>query len=227
MKHRSLSALVWLLMSVTLSGCFPVAWVMPPAKLDVGTGVARTTYEPTNPDVAGRHKASGLLDVRGSVAPLGAIPGFEARFVDVSAGYGMRYNWSQRHITRGPFVGLSVHVPRNDSATRRLTLGSQFHVITDNRRKGNSIAGTRVTGRVGYELSSWVDGVDGGCSAGSGGGFCGRGYGFGEFGLSPYVEVARAQFARSLEWTWTVGFTIRFPMSIGGGIVLFNPASLL
>lgn len=218
--------LAWLLMSVTLSGCFPVAWIVPPTKLDVGAGVARTTQESDGLDTSDVQRAGGVFDARGSVEPLAAVSDFEARFVDVSAGYGLRYNWTQSYVTHGPFVGATVLVPVGDVTGRRLTLGSQLHAIIAKRDQRSSIVGSRVTGRIGFEWSSWEEGPFNECAFDDDGGFCGGGYSFGEVGFSPYTEVSRAQFFGRAEWAWTFGITLRIPASLGAGIAFINPLTL-
>lgn len=227
MKHRSLRA-VWVasLVSVMASpACIPVAWVTPPMQLDVGTGLARAPRKngPLEEGEVVSTVTSGALDARASVAPLAAIPGFEERLLDVSAGYGMRYLWTPDYIAHGPFIGASVMIPVTQIPGRRITLGTQLHALIGERRQGYSIVGNRVSGRVGFEWSSWEDGPFDECSIDVDGGFCGGGYGFGELAWAPYLEVSRAQMSRQSSWGLTAGITFRLPASAGAGLVFVNP----
>lgn len=217
--HRTLGLLLWLMMSVLCSGCTPVAWIAPPLKLDVGAGVGNTTYASEDPNRSDVQKTGGVFNLRGSVEPLAGIRGFEERLLDVSAGYGVHYTRTRQYAMHGPFLGATVLVPVGDVGVRRLILGSQLHANIGQREQAYTVVGNRVTGRIGFEWSSWEEGPIGDCSHGDGG-FCGRGYKYGELGISPYLEMSRAQLLGRSQWAWTVGVAFRLPASMGSGFLV-------
>lgn len=222
MMRRALITWPGFMLLVTISGCIPLAWVVPPAKLDVGVGVTDRSRGVVDPDVPeqGRH---GALDVRGSLEPLSAIPSFEHRIIDVSAGYGLRYTKARRYRTHGPFLGLTALIPLGHESPRRITLGTQLHALTSQGAPRYALVGNRVTGRVGFELFQWKARAFSNCESDS----CGSGYMVGELGVSPYTELSRTQISRRTEWAWTFGLTVRIPAVVGAGVSALDPGTLL
>ncbi len=228
MVRRSLRDSWWVPGLALLPGCFPVTWVLPPTQLEAGVGLSSSTSDPVDPTaVEPTPRTGGVVDVRGAISPLSAIPQFEERIVDVSAGYGLRYNLTGVYTTHGPFVGASALIPVTDTVGRRLVVGSQLHALIGERRGGYSVLGYRNSVRIGFEWSSWSEGPFNDCSFDGDGGFCGGGYSYGELGFTPYTEIARDAVLGRSEWAWTFGFSLRLPGSVGAGLVFINPATLL
>ncbi len=224
-KH---TAFLMLLMLSFNTGCFPIGWVTPPSKIDVAAGPSVVTQEVRH--ISGETnsitRASGSFDLAGSVVPLQMVEPLHERFIDVEAGYGMRYTFVTTHLSHGPFLGASVIHPLKNNKPR-LGLGVRLQALVGSVNNGYSITGNNASLRLSMDWSAWTKGPFDGCDSSTDAIVCVTGYHIGERGIAPYVEVSRMQNTRVVQWTGVIGVSIRLPASAAGGFMIINPISLL
>jgi len=202
-----------------LTGCLPIGWVSPPAKLDGGIGAVRQVSN----DGAVRY--DGTYDVRASVVPLQLMPEDRMRLVDVELGYGMHGYFTSPRLYHGPFAGAGVLFPI-DASNARLGFYGQLHALT-RAQSSYAIAGGRVTGRVTLEFAGHTEGPFDACDFNGDAGFCGVGMAYGEGGAGFYAEAGYGIFDSRSEAALTAGFFVRIPATLGAGVLCLSPAAVL
>lgn len=213
---------------ITLSGCLPIGWVTPPARLEIAGGASTLEHRSIERegDVRTASRQTAALDMRVAASPLQAIESQEHRFIDLDVGYGWRYLGRYKFFQHGPFAAAGLLLPV-DTMHARLHVGGRIQALVGSSQGGYDVRGHDLALRLGLDWSRWGKGPFSGCDSGMDGLICVAGYSLGEAGVMPYVDLSRSQLQGTPQWTVMFGVSLRVPMSAAGGILVINPLSLL
>lgn len=208
MFRRSL-LLVALLFS--LSGCVPVAWVIPPMQAELGLGAAASLP----PDEG----ASLSSPVAVGVYPLGAFEYLHERNFDVGAGYRGLFYWADGAMLHAPYLeAVYLHNFQRSFRTGRWRAGAGMrgHLFWGHpSTRVMPVAGLRGT----MEFVRYVQFESVDCSIDLGGAFCGYSVGTGERGVGFFLE-AHQSLTQSAHYIALYGGVFwRIPTSAGAGLV--------
>ena len=191
------------------AGCMPFAFATPPARLTLG---AAMSYASVNPEPARPSEREddwgGAFHAQATLMPL-QLWGAPQRWLDLGLGYGWRVgSWRLRH---GPHVELGAlfHHPQ---ALGRQGLRLQGRTVLASGREGISGAGASLIWH--WEGVMWSDGEPFDSCDEDG---CVYGRAYGESAVGVHIELGADQVARRVEWTATVGLTLRIPATLSVG----------
>ncbi len=202
---------LWFLVALGLSGCVPVAWVVPPMRMEVGVGAAGATSGPT-PTMLETQLAA-------SIHPLQVMETWVERPLDL--GLGGELLWTERGARFGPSLSAAyLTPPLQDWGTWWMRGGAEGRAAL---LFGQPELGVRGSVRGFVEFVSFANsrGLECNLSFGSRpGGFCGPVIAYGEGGLGLYVEVGGSGAAGGIPgWDVHAGLQFRIPASAGVGLV--------
>lgn len=206
--------------AVLLGGCLPLAWVTPPAEVDLGQG-ARATLRAPSPDPASPSApaadGSGFR-LRATMHPLGAVRDQMDRRYDLGVGYlldpPLAVGAVHGTYLEGTWIPLRARL--FGSGVLRLRLRGQARVLF---ASDVASAGFGVSAGAEAEVAGFVDGgfADGSSSGNAMGAVAGGGVG--ELGVGLYAEVALAELGPYAWMDVSGGIALRIPLSGGVGVV--------
>jgi hypothetical protein len=196
---------------VALSGCLPVVYVTPPARITASIGA----------QVGDR--VSGVGALAGSLQPLHLFDPTTSRFIDVGVGWGARFRFDDP-LAHGPFLELGLFQPIAPKVRfAAIARGQAIQEVGS----GNAFTdGTSLALQLGVDWATWNDQPTAACEVVVDG-FCGAGYAFGEGGAGGYVELGVDTIGGQQAFAFMIGFSGRLPATWGAGVIFLDWTEIL
>ncbi len=203
----TLLRLLLILTTISLSGCFPYAWVTPPAKLEIAGGLSITEDGEFNSAFQG---AAGVY-------PLQIFPDYFERNFDVGIGYSLLYTSpiDEQFVGKyfhGPYFDFIYFVPVEASIPVRAYFSAKGKVLIN-----TPDIGFGGSAQAGIEIFDFADNDFDHCS-GAGCNF-GRAYGESSFGF--FLEGSQFFYGDNQLTFFGLGLSLRSPATSGIGWAYF------
>ena len=200
-----------------LGGCFPVAWVTPPAQLELGAGAQLRSD---------RSEVAPVLPTRVGFFPLQAFPSRLDRRGDFGLGYQL-IPTTARPMHHGPYLDAAYMTTTAQLPTRGMIAGEASATRFGVRTKGHLLFAATPTAQPGWgsTVQLTVDWFEfsrfefEGCDVGSDTGVCAVGWAYGETSRGIFVEAGYAEVGGLEMWTVAAGLVVRVPATVGAGFV--------
>ena len=203
--------LIALVAALFLSGCLPVAWVVPPMQAELGLGAA-TSLPPQD-------GAALTTPVAVGVYPLGAFEYLHDRNFDVGLGYRGLIYWADTNFLNGAYLeGAYLHNFHRTFRTGRWRAGAALrgHLYYGHPdARWMPAMGLRGT----MEFVSFARFESAECTLDLAGAFCGYSTGAGERGFGFFVEAQQSLTQSAHYIALYGGIFWRIPASAGAGVV--------
>ncbi len=196
------------LLALAASGCIPVVYVTPPARVTASIGAS-----------IGEDEVGVQTAVAGSLQPLHLFDPTTTRWFDVGVGWGGRFGF-ERPVAHGPLLELGLFQPISPNV-RFAAIGRAQPISVVGSNSPWFTDGTSVALQLGVDYAFWNDGPTADCEI-EVGEFCGVGYAFGEGGVGGYLELGIDQIQGRQSYAVMAGFSGRLPATWGAGVVFID-----